>query len=119
MYSSGYRWLIRTLFQLDIEDTQTGIKLYRREVLDAVLPSLQENKFALDLEIFVAARAAGFENFVAVPVVLRREAGSTISVGQVIRMFGDTLRLFWRTKVTLSYAKTAAGSGRLNDRLPA
>lgn len=108
VYSSGYRRLIRFLFQLDIEDTQTGIKLYRREVLDAVLPNLREDKFALDLEIFVAARASGFDTFVGVPVVLRRERGTTISVANVLVLLGDTIRLFWRTKVTLSYAKSGS-----------
>ncbi len=106
IYSSGYRWMIKLLFQLNIEDTQTGIKLYRREVLAAVLPGLREEKFALDLELFVTARAAGFDNFVAVPVVLRRESGSTISFGAVVRMLGDTLRLFWRTRITLDYLKS-------------
>jgi hypothetical protein len=115
IYSSGYRWMIRLLFQLDIEDTQTGIKLYRRQVLDAVLPSLHEEKFALDLELFVAARAAGFETFVSVPVVLRRESGSTISFSSVVRMLGDTLRLFWRTKITLAYAKSTRGEVRVQD----
>lgn len=105
-YSFGYRRLIRLMFQLDIEDTQTGIKMFRREVLDAVTPSLREEKYALDLELFVAARAAGFDNFVAVPVTLRRESGSTISLSSVVKMFGDTLRLFWRSKVTLAYAKS-------------
>jgi hypothetical protein len=107
-YSRGYQLLIRLLFQLDVRDTQTGIKLIRRRVLDAVLPSLTEDGFALDLELFVAARANGFTSFVEVPVVLRREAGSTISVKAIWQMVTDTFRLFWRAKVTLQYLRSAS-----------
>ncbi len=106
-YSFGYQLLIRLLFQLDIRDTQTGIKVFRREVIEAVLPSLVEEEFALDLELFIAARAAGFTNFVEVPITLQRESGSTISISAVRQMFADTLRLFWRGKITLEYTRFA------------
>jgi len=109
--------LIRVLFQLDVRDTQTGIKLIHRRVLDAVLPSLREDGFALDLEMFIAARAAGFTNYVEIPVVLQRQATSTtstISTRAVRRMFGDTLRLFWRTKITLEYVRSVAQEGVSN-----
>ena len=58
IYSRGYQFLIRHLFQLDIADTQTGIKVYSREVLQATVPVLRERGFALDLELFVAAPRA-------------------------------------------------------------
>lgn len=106
LYSAGYQALIRLLFQLDVHDTQTGIKLLRHDVVHAVLPTLREDGFALDLEIFIAARAAGFTEFVEVPVVLRRSAGSTISIRAVRRMFTDTLRLFWRAKIALVYLRS-------------
>ena len=112
IYSTTYRLLMRVLFQLDIRDTQTGIKLFRRDVIKTVLPTLRENAFALDLELFIAARAAGFTNYVEVPVVLRRQSGSTISLRGIGSMFGHTLRLFWRAKITLAYTRSAASSVR-------
>ena len=113
VYSAGYQHLIRMLFQLDVRDTQTGIKVIHRRVLDAVLPALQEDGFALDLELFIAARANGFTNYVEVPVILQRQAGSTISIRSVAAMIRQTLRLFWRAKVKLDYLRssnTAAAS---------
>ncbi len=115
IYSAGYRTMIRVLFRLDVRDTQTGVKLFTREVIDAVLPNLHESAFALDLELFIAARAAGFETFVEVPVTLARETGSTITPAAVRRMIVDTLRLFWRARVTLKYQRSvlvAQGTGR-------
>ncbi|MGH9018582.1 MAG: glycosyltransferase family 2 protein, partial [Acidimicrobiales bacterium] len=38
LYSWGYQQLVRLLFHLDVRDTQAGIKLVRRDVLDDVLP---------------------------------------------------------------------------------
>lgn len=115
VYSTGYQVLIRALFQLDIKDTQTGVKLFRHQVIDAIAPLLREDAFALDLELFIAARAAGFTRFVEVPVELRRERGTTISLGSVRRMFTDTMRLFWRAKVTLEYFRSTARGFGLPD----
>lgn len=109
-YSFGYQSMIRLLFQLDIRDTQTGIKVFRHQVIEAILPNLNEDGFALDLELFIAARAAGFTNFVEVPVMLSRDSGSTISITAVRHMFADTLRLFWRAKIALDYARIAVPS---------
>jgi len=103
--------LIRVLFQLDIPDTQTGIKVFSRPLLKAVLPVLSEDGFALDLEMFVAARAAGFTNFVEVPVQLVRSGTSTISTRSILVMLGHTLRIFWRAKVTLHYLRSSAPTG--------
>jgi len=48
-----YQLLVRILFNLDVSDTQTGLKLFRRKVLEASLPRIIVKKFAFDLELFV------------------------------------------------------------------
>src|SRR5213079_2015740 len=63
VYSWGYQQLIRILFQINVRDTQTGIKLARREVLAATLPRMLEKRFAFDLELFVVAHHLGFRRF--------------------------------------------------------
>lgn len=110
IYSRAYELMIRRLFQLDISDTQTGIKLYSRPVLLATLPVLEESGFALDLKLFVAAQANGFVHYVEVPVNILRRGGSTISMRTVIEMIGHTLRIFWRAKITLHYLRAATVS---------
>ena len=55
VYSWGYQQVVRLGFRLNIKDTQTGIKLVRRDVLSAVLPRMLEKRFAFDLELFVIA----------------------------------------------------------------
>jgi hypothetical protein len=120
--SRSFSLLIKLLFQLDIPDTQTGIKLYDHEVIAQALPVLEEDGFALDLELFVAARAAGFNNFVEVPVDLVRKGGSTISPSTVLKMLKQTLKIFWRSKITLHYLRaghsTSLDPFASSDRLP-
>src|SRR5438270_1329560 len=65
-----YQVLIRMLFKLKLSDTQTGLKLFRREVLEAVLPYMLVNRWAYDLELFVLARQKGFRRFIEAPVVV-------------------------------------------------
>jgi len=73
VYSWGYQQLVRAGFRLDLRDTQTGIKLVRRDVVAAALPRMLEKRFASDLELFVVARRLGYGHFVAAPVRLRHQ----------------------------------------------
>ena len=85
LYSWGFQQLVRLMFDLDVRDTQTGIKVLRREVLEAVLPLMVEQRFAFDLELLVVARRLGFDRFAELPVRIERRFGSTISVRAVAR----------------------------------
>src|SRR3989344_1124009 len=53
LLSFGYRFLVKMLFGLSIRDTQVGIKLFRRKVLEKVLPRLLVKKYAFDIELLV------------------------------------------------------------------
>lgn len=105
--SAGFRMLVRSLFRLDISDTQTGLKVLRSEVVHAILPTLRDDGFTVDLELFVAAKAAGFDRFAETPVVLKRTGSSTLRARSVGGMLAQTLRLFWRAHATLEYDRSA------------
>jgi GT2 family glycosyltransferase len=117
--SRTYQWMIRTLFQLDIRDTQTGIKVFSREVLDAIMPLVREDGYALDLEMFVASRYTGHADFVEVPVRLSRQGSSTISSRSAMRMIGHTLHIFWRAKITLEYLRLTTAEREVAEELSA
>jgi glycosyltransferase involved in cell wall biosynthesis len=102
-YSWGYQQLIRLLFHLRIRDTQTGIKLVRRDVLAAVLPHMVEKRFAFDLELFVVARRLGYRRFVEAPVRINERFSSTISPRAVLLLLLDTLAIFYRLRVLRFY----------------
>jgi glycosyltransferase involved in cell wall biosynthesis/O-antigen/teichoic acid export membrane protein len=103
LYSFGYQQLTRLLFWLPTRDTQTGIKLIRRETLAAVLPKMLEKRFAFDLELLVVARRMGYRNFLELPVQIAERFTSTISPKAVWRTLLDTLAIFYRLRVAHFY----------------
>lgn len=115
-YSWGYQKLTHLLFGLEVRDTQTGLKVVRREVLEAVLPLMVEQRFAFDLELLVIARELGYERVAELPVRVEKRLGSTVSLGAVARIVFDTLAIWWRLKVRKSYARPV-GERRRGNRL--
>ncbi|MDA8026830.1 MAG: glycosyltransferase [Actinomycetota bacterium] len=103
IYSSVYQLLIKMLFGLSIRDTQTGIKLCRREVIEEVLPRMVEKRFAFDLELFVVARRLGYDKFFEAPVVIRERLTSTINWRSVVNTLIDTFAIFYRERVLHFY----------------
>lgn len=104
--SFGFSTMVDTLFSLGVNDTQTGCKLVRREVLADVLPRMRETRFAFDLELFVAASTAGYTTAVAAPVELKeRLAGSTVSRGTITRTLKDALVVLARRESTTTYTQ--------------
>lgn len=101
--SHGYYALVRTLFRLPVHDTQTGLKLYRREVLARVAPRLVVKRFAHDLEVLVNAHRLGFRIVEAPVVVTRQRPFPRIGGGDVWRVALDTAAIWYRTYVTRYY----------------
>jgi hypothetical protein len=103
LMSQLHKLLQQILFQIDISDTQVGVKLYKTSALSKILPTLEESGFSLDIEIFVALAAYGHDNFVETPVEIRRTGASTVSLKSAVVSFVDLLRIFWRARISLKY----------------
>lgn len=70
LLSWNFQMLVRLLFKIDVTDTQVGIKLFRREVIDAILPHLEIDRYGFDLEMLSLARLSGFGNILEAPIRL-------------------------------------------------
>jgi glycosyltransferase involved in cell wall biosynthesis len=103
LYSWGYQGLTRLLFGLDVTDTQSGIKLARREIVTELLPILEEDGFTFDLELLAVAHRRGYDSVVELPVEIRERFSSTISPRAVLAMLVDTVRLTWRLRIARRY----------------
>ena len=101
--SLAYQLLIRLLFNVGVRDTQTGLKLFRRQVLEAVLPRLAVKQFAFDLELLVVAQHLGYTRIGEAPIDLSYRFSSTINPGAVYRILWDTAAIFYRLHVTRYY----------------
>lgn len=95
--SFGYYALVRVLFGLPVRDTQTGLKLYKREVLERVIPRLVVKRYAHDLEVLVNAHRLGYR-IAEAPVVVTRKRDYPRIGGQDVRQVAqDTLAIWYRT----------------------
>ena len=104
-----YQRLTRVLFGLNVRDTQTGLKVMRRDVLEAVLPRTFEKRFALDLELLVVAKKLGFERFFEAPIRLDYKFESTVSARAVFHILQDTAAIFYRRYILRSYDGPPSG----------
>jgi len=116
--SWAYQMLVRLLFSLNVRDTQTGLKLFRRRVLLEALPLLAIKKFAFDLELLVVARQLGYVNVCEAPIVLDYQFESTVDFGSAWRVLWDTAAIFYRLRILRYYARQRhelASIGAPND----
>jgi glycosyltransferase involved in cell wall biosynthesis len=97
--SRAYRWLVRWLFGLTVSETQAGIKLFRREVLEACVPRLAARRFAFDVELLAAAHRFGYRiGECPVKVDYSRDGKlGRLSPSQVAQMFVETLGVYYRS----------------------
>jgi glycosyltransferase involved in cell wall biosynthesis len=104
-----YQQLVRVLFRLDVRDTQSGLKVFRRDVVDSVFPLLLVKQFAFDLEMLAVARAFGFSRMRELPVRLDyRFTGSGVRSAAVLRALVDTAAIFYRLRILRYYQRKRA-----------
>jgi dolichol-phosphate mannosyltransferase len=107
LFSKAYSLLVMALFQLNITDTQTGVKLFDRKVLDDVFPKVLVKRYAFDLEVLVNAKRLGYR-IAEMPVVLNYRFRSRIKTKAIWGIFLDTLAIFYRMKILHYYDKGGA-----------
>ncbi len=83
-----YSLFLRVLFDLPVRDTQAGLKLFRREVLERVFSKIVCKRFAFDVELLANAHRLGYK-IVEAPVEL--------NFGRVLRQGRMTLADLWNT----------------------
>lgn len=106
--SDGYYVIVKLLFSIRIHDTQAGIKVFRKQVLEKVLPRLVEKKFAGDLEMLVVADALGFHRIYEAPIKLNYHLGSITSaatIKAISEILIDTLAIWYRKNILRYYQK--------------
>ena len=103
MYSTVYYGLVRLLFGLPLKDTQTGIKLFKAELLRRVFAKVLVKRFAFDIEVLANAHRLGYR-IVDAPVTLTfsRKFGR-VKMHDVIDVLKDTLAIFYRMHILHYY----------------
>jgi len=98
-----YFTITRILFGLPVRDTQTGIKLFKREVLECCLPVMFVRAFAHDLELLVLAHHFGYRTVESPVIIEYRHKYGYILGGAIKTAIIDTLSIFYRLNILGSY----------------
>jgi len=106
--SLGYYYFVKLFFGVKIKDTQAGIKIFKRKVLEKVLPVLLVKNYAFDIEILSVANSFGFKRIFEAPIKLRYNFTSLTSAATlktIQNIFIDTLAVFYRLRILKYYEK--------------
>lgn len=103
LYSFVYHAIVKILFRIPVKDTQVGLKVFKRSVLEAVLPRLVIKQYAFDIELLAVAYRLGFKRIYEAPVWITIDFGSGTNFGSffpfskyIRQMLADTLAVFYR-----------------------
>jgi glycosyltransferase involved in cell wall biosynthesis len=108
-FSVGYYAMVRALFGLPVRDTQTGMKIFRAEVLHRVFPRILAKRFAFDVEVLANAHRLGY-SIVEAPIEMTPQRQlNRVGFGAVFDVFKDTLAIYYRMHVLRYYDRPLPG----------
>lgn len=107
LFSFCYFVMLKVLFGLKCHDTQTGLKLYKGELIREIVPLRKIDGYAFDIELLALASKKK-SSLIEMPVELnftRGESFGRIKLKDVWKMFTDTWKIWWNLKIKKSYFK--------------
>ena len=105
--SWGYFVILKVLFGMNIKDTQTGVKLYKASLIKKVAPMLKVKGYAFDIEVLaLCAHEGAVIDQMPVEIIFKRNASfGRIKIGDIFKMFFDTVGIWWNLRIRRSYFK--------------
>jgi len=104
IFSIGYHLGIKLLFGLKLSDTQSGIKIFKRKVVEKILPRLLVKRYAMDIEMLAVANYLGFKRIYEAPIEVEFDKKtSRINWSTIFKMAWDTAAVFYRLKILRYY----------------
>lgn len=99
--SRCFNLLVRAVFSLPLTDTQAGFKLFKRKVLEKVIPKLKIKRFAFDVELMANVSNQGYTIADGPLIYYHRE--ERMGIRHIFRMAIDLLAIFYRLHFTDTY----------------
>ena len=106
-FSKGYNLMLKTMFGITLSDTQVGLKLFKKEVLEEIVPLMHVKRYAFDLEVLANASRLGYR-IVEAPIILNFQRGMSwgrISVKDIFCMAVDTTAVAYRFHILQDWSK--------------
>ncbi len=104
-FSIWYRTLVKMLLKLDVSDTQVGLKVFRREVLERVFPKILVKKYAFDVELLTVINMYGYKIRELPVKIEHKHFNSSVNYKAILRMFIDTMAVFYRKNILHYYER--------------
>lgn len=101
--SFGFNVLSKLLTGIKLKDTQTGLKAFRRRVLERMAPKFVVKRYAFDLELMSACNHCGFK-IVDLPVDVHIK--SMVSFKEIFRMTLDMFQIAYRLRILKYYQRS-------------
>lgn len=101
LYGKGWSMLCTLIFGYTVRDVDCGFKLFRRDIIEKLAPTIQSRGATFSIEWLVRAKRAGYR-FAELPVTHRpRVAGSQTgaNINVILRAFRELVRVrlqLWR-----------------------
>ena len=110
--SKIYNMFVNFVFNLKISDTQAGLKLFKRKVLNDILPKLRVKRYAFDVEFLAYANKGGY-SIVEAPIVVDFSRGGwgRIRIRDIVYIFLETMGVAKRFRIPNEYAFMIRESG--------
>ena len=108
--SRVYFGIVRLLVGLPVTDTQTGMKLFRREALQWAFDRMLVKRYAFDLEMLAIAYGHGYRVSEA---PIRMDYGNKVGAltwANVRTVMTDTLAVFYRLRLIRYYQSVEVGA---------
>lgn len=90
-----YESLVWLLFGMNYYDYQCGAKLFKRDVIKAILPDLTVRQWAFDVELLYLCKKFNFR-IKELPTVWYDRADSKLKLSSGITMLGSLFKVRWR-----------------------
>jgi glycosyltransferase involved in cell wall biosynthesis len=105
--SFGAHLISLFLLRINLHDTQAGIKIFKQQVLNKILPRLLIKTFAFDLEMLAVAKHLGFTRIYEAPIKLNYDFSGThldsSFMKTVFLCLKDALAVFYRLYIIHYY----------------
>lgn len=100
-----YYIFLLILFRLNVKDTQTGLKVYKSDVIKPIMEIIKTDGYAYDIELL--AVSSRFKcKITEMPVILkfqRAQGFGRIKFKDIINVFKDTMAIFYRLRILKYY----------------
>lgn len=103
--SRAFQWYSWFVLGTNLRDTQSGLKLIKKEVLDVIMPLVLVKRYAFDLELCFLAQKHGFRVVEAPIYIDYKLNGSGINFKNIFGMFLDVLAIGYRHNIQDYYKR--------------